>query len=139
VAAEAGRPTPATSAEASGGALLVPTILKGSIPIIERAIDLPQEDFGIVREGMRLGVTQGTSVALNEPFVRIAAKSGTAELGAAKANVNSWITGFWPYENPRYAFAVILEHGSVRNTIGAAAAMKGTLEWMNENTPEYFQ
>ena len=71
--------------------------------------------------------------------VAVAGKSGTAELGVSKANVNSWITGFWPYEDPHYAFAVTLEHGSVHNLIGAAAAMRNTILWMGQNTPEYFQ
>jgi len=129
----------AMGAMANEGTLLVPTILKDDGPHVERTIDLPKAYFDIVHEGMRLGVKQGTSVALNEPFVEVAGKSGTAELGALKANVNSWITGFWPYSDPHYAFAVTLEHGSVHNLIGAAAVMKHQLEWMNLNTPEYFK
>jgi penicillin-binding protein 2 len=124
---------------ANEGTLLVPTIEKGDGPHVERTIDLPQADFDIVHQGMRLGVEIGTSVALNVPFVDMAGKSGTAELGASKANVNSWITGFWPYEDPHYAFAVMLEHGSVHNLIGAAAAMRATILWMGEHTPEYFK
>ncbi len=129
----------AMGAIANEGTLLVPTIEKGDGPHVERAIDLPKADFDIVHQGMRLGVEIGTSVALNVPFVDMAGKSGTAELGASKANVNSWITGFWPYENPHYAFAVMLEHGSVHNLIGAAAAMRNTILWMGQNTPEYFK
>ena len=128
----------AMAAMANEGTLLVPTILKGDGPHVERTVDLPKADFDIVHQGMRLGVQIGTSVALNEPFVQVAGKSGTAELGVSKANVNSWITGFWPYENPKYAFAVTLEKGSVHNLIGAAAAMRQTIDWMDKNTPEYF-
>ena len=148
----------AVASIANGGSLLVPTIVKGGetaataggesgdgsgdasqLPQVERTIDLPQKNFQIVREGMRLGVQQGTSVALNVPYVNLAGKSGTAELGVSKVKVNSWITGFWPYENPHYAFAVMLESGSVHNLIGAAAAMRQQLEWMHIYTPEYFQ
>ena len=88
---------------------------------------------------MRLGTQIGTSVALNVPYVKVAGKSGTAELGVSKDRVNSWITGFWPYDNPKYAFAVMLEKGSVHNLIGAAAAMRQQLDWMSVNTPEYFK
>lgn len=129
----------AVAAMGNNGILLVPTIIKGEGPNVESVIDIPKAYFDIVHEGMRLAVTEGTSVALNKPFVKIAAKSGTAELGISKANVNSWITGFWPYEEAKYAFAVMLEHGSVHNLIGAAAVMRHQLEWMNENTPEYFK
>ncbi len=135
----------AVSAIANGGLLLVPTILKTDPGTettslrVERTIDLSQKNFQIVREGMRLSVELGTSVALNVPYVKLAAKSGTAELGVSKSKVNSWITGFWPYENPHYAFTVMLESGSVHNLIGAAAAMKQQLEWMHIYTPEYFK
>ena len=88
---------------------------------------------------MRLGAIEGTGKALNFPFVEIATKTGTAELGVEKTNVNSWVTGFFPYNNPRYAFAVVMEKGSVHNLIGAVAAMKEVFEWMNVNTPEYFK
>jgi penicillin-binding protein 2 len=129
----------AVSAIANGGLLLKPTVLKDQEPLVESSIDVPQKYFNIVKEGMRLSVTEGTSKALNVPYVNIAAKSGTAELGASKDKVNSWITGYFPYENPKYAFVVMLESGSVHNLIGAAAAMKGQLEWMSVNTPEYFE
>ncbi len=129
----------AVAALGNGGALIVPTIGKGAKPAVERNIEIPMEYFDIVREGMRMGVREGTVTALNVPYVAVAGKTGTAELGAAKDKVNSWITGFWPYENPRYAFAVVLERGSVKNQVGAAAAMRGFLEWMNKNAPEYFK
>ena len=87
---------------------------------------------------MHLSVTEGVAKSLDVPYVKVAAKSGTAELGVTKEKVNSWITGFWPYENPRYAFVVMLESGSVHNLVGAAAAMRQQLDWMNENTPGYF-
>lgn len=129
----------AVAAMANEGSLLTPTILKGQDSQVERTIDLPKADFDIVHQGMRLGVQIGVATALNVPYVDIAAKSGTAELGVSKANVNSWITGFWPYEDPKYAFAVTMEHGSVTNLVGAAAAMRETLDWMDKNTPEYFK
>ena len=87
----------------------------------------------------RLGALKGTGVSLNVPYVEIATKSGTAELGVAKDKVNSWMTGFFPYNKPRYAFAMLMEKGSVHNLIGAGAAMRETLDWMSINTPEYFK
>lgn len=130
----------AVAAVANSGLLLVPTIIKDDGPHVERFIDaIPQKNFQIVREGMRMAVTTGTSPILKIPYVSIASKSGTAELGVAKDHINSWITGFWPYENPKYAFVVMLEKGSIHNTIGASTAMRQQLDWMNEHTPEYFK
>ena len=129
----------AVAAIANKGKLISPTIIKGDLPHIESTVSISEKDFKIIHEGMRLSTEVGTSVALNVPYVKIAGKSGTAELGLSKANVNSWITGFWPYENPKYAFVLLLEHGSAHNLIGAAAAMRQTLDWMNVNTSEYFR
>jgi penicillin-binding protein 2 len=128
----------AVSALANGGILLRPTLIKNSLPVTDSIITIPQKYFQTVREGMRMSAIDGTSKALNVPYVPIAGKSGTAELGVSKDKVNSWITGFFPYDHPRYAFALMLEKGSVHNLIGAAAAMRNQLDWMSVNTPEYF-
>ncbi len=127
------------AAVANYGKVLTPTIIKGDGPHVESVVPIPKKYFDVVHEGMRLSTQIGTSVALNVPFVKIAGKSGTAELGVSKDKVNSWITGFWPYDAPKYAFVVTLEKGSVHNLIGAAAAMRQQLDWMQANTPEYFK
>ncbi|MEI7463173.1 MAG: penicillin-binding transpeptidase domain-containing protein, partial [Candidatus Taylorbacteria bacterium] len=129
----------AIAAMANYGKVLTPTIIKDDITHIESNVPIQRKYFDVVHEGMRLSTQIGTSVALNVPYVKIAGKSGTAELGVSKDKVNSWITGFWPYDNPKYAFVVTLEKGSVHNLIGAAAAMRQQLDWMNANTPEYFK
>jgi penicillin-binding protein 2 len=129
----------ALSAIANGGSLIDPTILKDDQGKLVRTIDIPERHFQVVREGMRMGVQEGTGVSLNVPYVKIASKSGTAELGVTKENVNSWMTGFFPYDNPRYAFAVVLEKGSRHNLIGGGAVMRRLLDWMSVNTPEYFK
>lgn len=131
--------TRAVASLVNNGLLRDPSIIKGEEGKILRQIDIPKEYFTIVKEGMRLGVTEGTGSSLKLPFVDVASKSGTAELGVTKDNVNSWMTGFFPYKNPRYAFAVIMEKGSAHNLIGAGSAMREVFEWMNINTPEYFK
>jgi penicillin-binding protein 2 len=129
----------ALGAIVNDGLLRDPSIIKGEAGAIVRQIDIPAEHYTVIKEGMRLGVTQGTGTSLNVPYVEVASKSGTAELGATKDKVNSWMTGYFPYKNPRYAFAILMEKGSVHNLIGAGAAMREVLDWMNVNTPEYFK
>src|SRR3989344_4911959 len=106
---------------------------------VHYTLPIDASHYKVVREGMRQGVTspKGTAKALSIPGLAIAAKTGTAELDAAKLYVNSWVTGFFPFENPKYAFAVIMEHGPSNNIVGAGAAMRGLLEWMQIYTPEY--
>jgi cell division protein FtsI/penicillin-binding protein 2 len=70
--------------------------------------------------------------------VSVAAKTGTAQLGTRKELVNSWSVGFFPYENPKYAFAFVMEKGPQSNIIGASYVVRQLLDWMNQNTPEYF-
>lgn len=129
----------AMAAIVNNGLVRDPSIIKGEAGPIVRTIDIPKQYFTIIKEGMRLGATEGTGVSLNVPYVEIATKSGTAELGATKESVNSWMTGFFPYKNPRYAFAMLMEKGSVHNLIGAGAAMRELADWMSVNTPEYFK
>ena len=102
-------------------------------------LDFKKEYFDIVHQGMRLAVTAGTATSLNVPYVQIAAKTGTAQLGITKNKVNSWIIGFFPYQNPKYAFAIMMESGPNTNNVGAPSIMRQLLDWMSINTPEYFK
>lgn len=123
---------------ATKGTLRDPSILKDTPGPVLSTIPISESSFTIIHEGMRMGATTGTGKALHVPYVEFATKTGTAELGVAKDNVNSWVTGFFPYKNPRYAFAIVMEKGSVHNVIGAVAVMKELSDWMSVNTPEYF-
>ena len=102
-------------------------------------LDLKKEYFDVVHEGMRQSVLVGTSSAINVPYVQVASKTGTAQLGVAKNRVNSWIMGFFPYQNPKYAFTILMESGPSTNGVGASSIMRQLLDWMSINTPEYFQ
>lgn len=127
----------AVSAVANNGTIYTPTIIANGKPHVESQVNIPRAYFDIIHQGMRMSVTEGTSASLNVPFIEIAAKSGTAELGYSKEKINSWMTGYWPYKNPRYAFVVMLEKGTVNYQIGAGAVIRQTLEWMRDNAPEY--
>ena len=122
---------------ANGGLMLEPNFILGKDPVILNTVDIPQKYFDIVREGMRKVVSEGTAQGLSGLPVNIAAKTGTAELGSGKSFVNSWLIGFWPYEEPRFAFSIVLERGSASNLIGGVFAMRQFAEWMVVHTPEY--
>lgn len=100
-------------------------------------IEIPEKHFIVVQDGMRRAATVGTA-QLNIPNVKFAAKSGTAELGVSKSRVNSWVIGFFPYENPRYAFAIVMERGVKGNTMNATYVARQFFTWMASSTPEYF-
>lgn len=133
----------AISAIANGGTLVTPHVTldsKMATKPTKRIEGIDEESYQIVREGMRecvINVVHGTCKVLQVPGVTVAAKTGTAELGISKQQVNSWVTGYFPYENPKYSFVIMMERVDVKNPYGATFVMKGTLEWMVANTPEY--
>jgi penicillin-binding protein 2 len=125
----------AVASIANGGYLVTPHVLLRSSSA-SSTLSLNQKKLKVVQEGMRLAVKggEGTAKGLNIARVHVAGKSGTAELGVSKQLVNSWISGYFPYEDPKYAFVVIMEKGDRHNPYGAVVAMKETLEWMRDNT-----
>ncbi|MEQ1500153.1 MAG: penicillin-binding transpeptidase domain-containing protein [Parcubacteria group bacterium] len=127
---------------ANGGNLLVPTFIKmdggkNSKIEISSKVNLNPDFYEVVKEGMRQGVTSGTSQAINFPFVKVASKTGTAQIGVNKDEVNSWVVGFWPYENPKYAYVIVMERGSKNNQFGAVLVMQEFLDWVHIYVPEY--
>jgi penicillin-binding protein 2 len=135
----------AVGAIANNGKLVTPHFLLGDtekenqISEINSENKIRKEYFDIVKDGMRQAVSYGTAVTLNVPYVKVAAKTGTAELGVSKNKINSWVIGFFPYENPKYAFAVMMEAGPASGGAGASSIMRQLLDWMSKNTPEYFE
>ncbi|MFA5997660.1 MAG: penicillin-binding transpeptidase domain-containing protein [Candidatus Paceibacterota bacterium] len=130
----------AIASVANGGTLVTPHFLKDPVQDFPHSkVNIPAQDFQIIREGMRDSVVSGTETGINVPYVKVAGKTGTAELDTAKKYINSWATGFFPYDNPRYAFAVVMEKGPHANTIGGVYVMRQMFDWMHENTPEYLK
>lgn len=121
----------AVSALANGGVLRTPTIFKDeSGPSISLPVE--EKNLHVVREGMREAVLEGTAAALNISGVEVAGKTGTAEVGARKEFINSLIVGFFPYENPQFAFAVVMERARAGTTAGAPLVMRQFLEWLRD-------
>jgi penicillin-binding protein 2 len=126
---------------ATSGKLMTPTVLKmatSTAPAGRQISEIAAPNYQIVREGMRMGVNDGgTANSLNIPGVPVAAKTGTAQVGVNNEYMNSWVTGFFPYDNPRYSFAVVMERGPKTNLVGATYVMRQLFDWMVINTPEY--
>lgn len=116
------------SAIANGGTLYTPHVGKavttqdGDLELLEYPII--REDFisddalEVIRRGMREAVAgdQGNIVNLRNVEPHLAAKTGTAEYGAKNADgeyehSHAWVVGFYPYEDPKYAFVFFLEDG----------------------------
>ena len=126
------------SAIANNGKIVKPHLINGE-PEQIRDLNIPEEYFQIVKDGMRMAVTEGTASSLYIPNLNIAAKTGTAEIGISKKYINSWIIGFFPYENPKYAFVFLMEKGPEENSGTATYVARQVLEWMSIYTPKYFK
>lgn len=128
---------------ASNGIPVTPTILRQEGGELKETTIKPasfnQADLDVIHEGMRRAIATGTSNILNVPGIAIAGKSGTAELGIRKDQINAWITGYFPYENPRYSFVVLSEHGPSGVTYVSTTAMRSLVDWMQIYAPEYLK
>lgn len=125
----------ATAALVNGGRLLTPTLVDGEASSYT-SVPVPESVFSVVREGMRLGVTSALAQAINLPYVSVAAKTGTAQVGVNNQYDNSWAEGFFPYDHPRYAFAVVLERGPSGEGEQSVNVMRDLFDALHaENSP----
>lgn len=122
---------------ASKGLNVTPHLALGIATVTPSRIAIPESYFTVVHEGMRKGAISGTAKLLNFPYVKVAAKTGTAELGVSKARVNSWVIGFFPYDNPKYAFAIVMDRGVKGNTTNASFVASKLFPWLAQYAPEY--
>jgi penicillin-binding protein 2 len=129
----------AYAALANGGTVVTPHVIAGEQGVVTAELNLNRNHLAVVHEGMRKAVNfpGGTARSLERNDVAIAAKSGTAEVGAGNAFVNSWAAGFWPYEEPEYAFILMMDRAPRENALGATRIMGDVVEWMSEHRPEY--
>lgn len=130
----------AVAAISNDGVLITPSF---SLESISRPSEINKnispEDYRIVRDGMRNVVTEGTGSLMNVPYVQVAAKTGTAQTGLNNKFINSWSIGFFPYENPKYAFTILMEKASSESELSASFVVRQMLDWIHKNAPEYFE
>ncbi len=125
-----------TEIVANGGTLYKPQLVRaiydanGSLvrsidPQVIRRVAVEPQYLAVVREGMRLGVTSGTSTNANLADVTVGAKTGTAEYYGPKVNghlpTHAWFTAFAPYENPQVVVAVFVYGGGEGSAVAAPA------------------
>ncbi|MES2668626.1 MAG: penicillin-binding transpeptidase domain-containing protein, partial [Patescibacteria group bacterium] len=127
----------AVAAVANGGRLVKPTLVKDA-PLQGQSIPISASALQVAREGMRMGTLEGTSIGLNDlSFVEVAGKTGTAQLGVNNEFYNSWAVGYFPYDNPKYVYVVVMERGPSTNGIGGIFATHQALRELNQTAPEY--
>lgn len=119
------------AAVASEGNLITPHIVKND-NIENQKLELDRQSFKIVKKGLEGAVNYGTAAGLSGMDIKVAGKTGTAELGP-KDLVNSWFIGYFPSDNPKFAIAIVMEKRESRSLIGAVYAARQTIQWLAEN------
>ncbi len=123
----------ATAALVNGGRLLTPILREGELQT-ETRVPVTDEALRVVQEGMRETVTEALATPLNFTYLKVAAKTGTAETGSRNQYDNSWVVGFYPYDAPQYAFVVVLERGPAGTGSQAVQVMKRFFEALYDET-----
>ncbi|TSC93310.1 MAG: penicillin-binding protein 2 [Candidatus Berkelbacteria bacterium Licking1014_85] len=136
----------AISSIANNGTLYQPRVVDeirfsdGNVLKIESKINnkniISPGNLQIVREGMRLAVTDGSARLIsgikdkNGNIVESAAKTGTAQVTTDK--FHAWFTVFAPYDNPQIAIVVLIEEGG-EGYLTAGPIAKSILEFYFQN------
>lgn len=99
------------SSVARGEARTRPTILRREKSLAPgEGLALPPMALALVKDGMELAVERGTARLAQLAGLRIAGKTGTAQVTAPGGTLNmAWFVGFAPVEQPEIAIAVVIE------------------------------
>lgn len=123
------------SAIGNGGKFVTPHFLKeyqkndktwAAAEYAFQDLGIGDDVLSLVRSGMRESVATGIVYTLRNTKVPVAAKTGTAEFGVKDDKGNytkshAWITGFFPYEDPKYSFVFFQEAGGLGSASGKVA------------------
>lgn len=101
-----------------------------------KKLEISPEMYSLILEGMEKSVQEGTSRRAGLSWLRVAAKSGTAQIRPqGKPLTLAWMIAFAPVEKPEIAIAVLVEGEIMGDASGGATAgpiVKDVLE-------EYFK
>lgn len=131
----------AVAALANGGDLVQPYVTMTPKPQTATPTHIEGIDpkwYEVIHDAMRKTVTEGTAQVANVPFVHAAIKTGTAQVGPRNSFMNSWSTGFFPYENPKYAFVVVMDKAKSTNETGATYVVRQMFDAMWNTNPNFF-
>jgi penicillin-binding protein 2 len=134
---------------ANGGRLVRPHLVRtvpgrrGAEPA--RPIGIRPETMAVVKEGMRMVVSEGTGWRARLSSVEVCGKTGSAQV-VAKARLartpgvrellpHGWFLAFAPADRPRIAIAVLVEHGGSGGEAAAPVARQILVHYFGLDRP----
>ncbi|VAW35528.1 Peptidoglycan D,D-transpeptidase MrdA [hydrothermal vent metagenome] len=139
----------AYAAIANGGILYTPQFIesvesiegkkiKDFPPVIKARVDAKPETLKFIREALRGVVSEkhGTARWINRRGLKIAGKTGTAQVVRMKERIkdiekipykfrdHGLFAGFAPFDEPKIAVAVVIEHGGFGSSSAAPVALR---------------
>lgn len=127
-----------TAAVANGGTVWKPRVTgqvrapdgstKTLPPEARHTLSSQAAALGVVREGMRLTVTEGTARSLRDLPISVAGKTGTAQFGNEE-KTHGWFSSFAPYEDPSITLTVLVEDQNDKETYNAVPVTHDILRW----------
>lgn len=99
-------------------------------------VAIQEQNLEVVKRAMLQGVESeyGTGQLARVNFDKLAGKTGTAQAPPLKAH--SWMTGFFPYKDPKIAFVVFVERGGSGGITAARIVKKMVETWKELNAPK---
>lgn len=117
-------------------------VISQNSPDVRTPLGFSESALRAVREGMRdvVQAPYGTGQAARLSWTSMCGKTGTAQWGPPSKNQRlAWFAGFFPFENPRYAYAVVYEGKPGQVVSGgrmAAPMVKAFFEPLREEIEE---
>ncbi len=134
------------AARVAGGEAITPHLAKDDAPRAPRRLSFQQRNLDVVKAGLEAVCAYGTAsrAQIREPGMQMAGKTGTAQIRGItqeereegfRSDDWDWaerdhalFVGYAPANAPRYACAVVVEHGGHGNTVAAPIARDLLLE-----------
>ena len=94
-------------------------VLKTFPPETLRTVTFDEKNMPFLKDAMIHVIDDGTATVAHRDDIKIAAKTGTAQVGSKEhPRQIAWLSGFYPADNPQYAFSFVVEGQTSDNKQG---------------------
>ncbi|MEE8737951.1 MAG: penicillin-binding protein 2 [Bifidobacterium sp.] len=125
------------SAIANGGTLMQPTLVdrvrSSDLSVLSQTTPTVMSNAFSSGTASKLTQMMEAVVTKENPNleisgVKVAAKTGTAQIGTNNQSIDGWVIGFAPADNPKIAVAVVVHNVDVYGSFAAGPIMKSIME-----------